>query len=75
MGIAGKSADTELVAIREHAKVRVHPNSGKVGFVFPVYMGALPELVKSFLQGFPFRQEVYYSQFQLIIPIKGWRCR
>lgn len=36
-----------------------------VGFIFPVYMGGLPGIVRRFLESYPFRKGVYYCKYSI----------
>jgi len=46
-------------------------NAKMVGFVFPVYMGGLPDVVHKFLQNYPFKQGVYYFSIGTYYTYKG----
>lgn len=48
-----------------------HPDSAIVGFVFPVYMGGIPDIIYKFLKYFPFRKEVYYFSIATYYTYKG----
>ena len=43
-----------------------------VGFIFPVYMGGLPGIVRRFLESYPFRKGVYYFSIGTYYTYKGW---
>lgn len=59
MDIASQYVESEMIQINDNEIVG-HINSKIIGFVFPVYMGTLPNIVKSFLLNFQFQNEVYY---------------
>lgn len=42
-----------------------------VGFIFPVYMGGLPGIVRRFLESYPFRKGVYYFSIGTYYTYKG----
>ena len=48
-----------------------HQGYGKVGFVFPVYMGLVPGIVKDFLQSFPVKKDIYYFSVVTYYMYKG----
>lgn len=45
-----------------------------VGFIFPVYMGGLPGIVRRFLESYPFRKGVYYFSIGTYYTYKAVRC-
>ena len=70
MDIASNYEKSELVKINYEA-VSIHPESEVVGFVFPVYMGGVPDIIQQFLHKFPFRQKVYYFAIGTYYTYKG----
>lgn len=69
--IARVNKDTELIPMGVNTNIHVHPDSVKVGFVFPVYMGVLPAIVKAFIQSFPVKENVYYFSVATCYTYKG----
>lgn len=69
--IAARYAHSELVKI-DRKKVIEHPESRIVGFVFPVYMGGLPNIIDNFLKNFPFQKGVYYFSVATYYTYKGF---
>lgn len=70
MDIASNYVEAELIKIKYEA-LTIHPESEIVGFVFPVYMGGLPDIVQQFLLEFPFRQNIYYFAIGTYYTYKG----
>ena len=70
MDIASKYAESELIKIKYETDLK-HPNSRIVGFVFPVYMGSLPNIMQQFLSKFPFQKGVYYFAIGTYYTYKG----
>ncbi|SHE75061.1 EFR1 family ferrodoxin [Dysgonomonas macrotermitis] len=68
--IASLYTQSELVKISRKATPQ-HPDSTSVGFVFPVYMGGVPDIVIDFLKGFPFRKDTYYFSIATYYTYKG----
>lgn len=68
--IASRYQQSELIKIdrRQTAK---HPGSTVVGFVFPVYMGGIPDLVYHFLETFPYQKDIYYFAVATFYTYKG----
>lgn len=58
--IAEAHGGATLLPIREKMQLKAFTGKKKVGFVFPVYMGTLPQIVKRFLLSYPFRKEEEY---------------
>lgn len=52
-------------------RIDAHPKSNKVGFVFPVYMGGIPNIVNEFLMDFPYQEDVYYYAVCTYYTYKG----
>lgn len=69
--IAQAHEEAQLIPITPDTSVDVHPSDTKIGFIFPVYMGVLPELVKSFLEVFPAQKDVYYFAVSTYYTYKG----
>lgn len=68
--IASRYKKSELIKInRQH--VTKHPDSTTVGFVFPVYMGGIPDLVYNFLDNFPYQKDRYYFSVATFYTYKG----
>lgn len=42
-----------------------------VGFIFPIYMGGLPNVVRQFLENYPFKESVYYFSIGTYYTYKG----
>ena len=70
MDIASQYAYSELVKVK-YETILKHPDGGIVGFVFPVYMGGLPDIMQQFLSRFPFQKEVYYFAIGTYYTYKG----
>lgn len=68
--IASRYEQSELIKINGKNTAE-HPHSTVVGFVFPVYMGGLPDVVYSFLEHFPYQKEVYYFSIATFYTYKG----
>ena len=58
MDITSQYKDSELIKITQNEKIK-YTDSKIIGFVFPVYAGTLPDIVRSFLINFEFRKETY----------------
>lgn len=69
--IADQYTQKELVKI-DRKKAIKHPESTIVGFVFPVYMGGLPDIIDSFLKDFPFQENIYYFSVATYYTYKGF---
>lgn len=69
--IAAANGGASLRPIRENEEASPHAPEEKVGFVFPVYMGTLPDVVKQFLLTFPFLQEGHYFAISTYYTYKG----
>lgn len=70
LDIASHFPGSELINIAT-TKGADHPQSSKVGFIFPVYMGGLPKIVYQFLRCFPFKEDVYYFSIGTYYTYKG----
>lgn len=70
MDIASQYKEAELIRIKDNENIR-YVDSKIVGFVFPVYMGTLPDIVKSFLLDFQFQDKVYYFAIGTYYTYKG----
>jgi len=68
--IASLYEQSKLVKINR-MNVTEHPDSSIVGFVFPVYMGGVPDIVYRFLGDFPFQDNVYYFSIATYYTYKG----
>lgn len=68
--ISSQYIKSELIKI-EYSKIERHPNNEVVGFIFPVYMGTLPDIVELFLENFPFEKGVYYFAIGTYYKYKG----
>lgn len=68
--IASRHKQSKLIKINR-MKVIDHPDSAMVGFVFPIYMGGVPDIVDSFLKNFPFQKDVYYFSVPTYYTYKG----
>lgn len=42
-----------------------------VGFIFPIYMGGVPNVVRKFLQNYPYQKEVYYFSIGTYYTYRG----
>lgn len=70
LDIASHFSETKLIKIK--AKDDVESSDAKmVGFIFPVYMGGLPNVVREFLQNYPFKKGVYYFSIGTYYTYKG----
>lgn len=70
LDIASQFKKSAIYRISADGKVE-YSNASMVGFVFPVYMGSLPEIVRKFLWNFPFRRDVYYFSIGTYYTYKG----
>jgi len=70
MDIVSQYEDSELIKVGYETEL-THPDSKIVGFVFPVYMGGLPDIMKQFLLKFPFQNEAYYFAIGTYYTYKG----
>lgn len=70
LDIASHFDETELFKIGVTRKVEP-TNARMVGFIFPVYMGGLPGVVREFLYNFPFQKGVYYFSIGTYYLYKG----
>lgn len=68
--IASRYKESRLVKIKR-MNVTEHPDSSIVGFVFPVYMGGVPDIVHRFLNNFPFKKDAYYFSAATYYTYKG----
>lgn len=59
-----------LVRIKPMMEIE-HPGVKMVGFIFPVYMGGIPAVVREFMQKFPFEKGVYYFSVGTYYKYKG----
>jgi len=69
--IALANEGTQLIPIRSHTHIEHHPHAHTVGFIFPVYMGVLPDIVKRFIESFPVRKGIYYFAVATYYTYKG----
>lgn len=60
LDIANENPGAKIIRIAEGMQLTKHPDSAKVGFIFPVYMGLLPDIVRRFVTNFPVKSGVYY---------------
>ncbi len=68
--IASRFDKSELIKINR-MNVMEHPGSPIIGFVFPVYMGGVPDIVHHFLENFPFQKDTYYFSVATYYTYKG----
>lgn len=69
--IASAFEGATLIPIREKMPPIVSAGKTQVGFICPVYMGTLPEVVRKFLLSFPFRREDSYFMITTYYTYKG----
>ena len=70
MDIASKKKDVEIRKIGMNS-VNKYSESKEVGFIFPVYMGAIPDIVREFLHNFTFKKGTYYFSICTYYLYKG----
>lgn len=70
MDIASKRKDIVIRKIGIDI-IDKHPETKEIGFIFPVYMGTIPDIVRKFLLNFPFEKDVYYYSICTYYLYKG----
>ena len=68
--IASRFRAVKLFKIGTKGKVEAS-NAKIIGFIFPVYMGGLPDVVRRFLQNYPFKKDIYYFSIGTYYKYKG----
>lgn len=68
--LASHFEESELFRIQTGKRIE-YTDSKIVGFIFPVYMGRLPNIVDKFLKSFPFEKDVYYFSIGTYYKYKG----
>lgn len=71
MDIASHLKDVELYRISNSNENTVYSDAEMIGFIFPVYMGGIPDIVKRFLQDFPYQKGVYYFSIATYYKYRG----
>lgn len=70
LDIASRFDGAELIKIDVNTK-KDPARSKMIGFIFPVYMGGLPDIVRKFLNEYPFVNDVYYFSIATYYTYKG----
>lgn len=70
LDIASHFSRVDIFRIDSTSKVELS-SAQMVGFIFPVYMGGLPEIVRKFLNYYPFKKEIYYFSLGTYYTYKG----
>ncbi|MCM0237263.1 EFR1 family ferrodoxin [Bacteroides fragilis] len=70
LDIASNFSNVKLFKIEPTTKV-AQSNSQMVGFIFPVYMGGLPNIVREFLENYSFEKGIYYFSIGTYYAYKG----
>lgn len=70
LDIASVYKDAKLIKIGKSG-AEYESDADRIGFIFPVYMGGLPNIVRTFIEDFPFRKGVYYFSVATYYTYKG----
>lgn len=70
LDISSHFAKSEMIKINATGNVR-QSDADIVGFIFPVYMGGLPQIVREFLEKFHFNKDVYYFSIGTYYTYRG----
>ena len=71
LNIAKANEPAEIILIKSNFNALIPSDSNKVGFVFPVYVGILPQIVKKFLQDFRPNPETLYFAVTTYYTFRG----
>lgn len=71
LDIAKANEPAEIILIKSNLNALTPSDSNKIGFVFPVYVGILPQIVKKFLEGFQTTPETFYFSVTTYYTFRG----
>lgn len=69
--IAAENPGCKIIPMQKFSEQPIYSDSKKVGFIFPVYMGVLPEIVNRFLANFRADPDTYYFSIATYYKYKG----
>lgn len=70
LNIASHFSETKLLRIDANEEIKIL-DSKMVGFIFPIYMGGVPNIVRKFLKNYPFKKGVYYFSIGTYYTYRG----